>query len=167
MCVYQLLQYLPMQSHQVHPYLEHAGGKQRPSSPPTASLCDAWNCFCSRLYSYWYVVVFSVSAISSSWFWFPPQASLTNSDVIFLKLHAPWDVLCRYAELMNIRMPFRWDNSQQTTNIHSIVLSWKKIPTYKRYHAEFCCEININSVNIHNGKIHFLPQRRFPTQTFH
>lgn len=35
------------------------------------------------------------------------QASVTNSDVIFLKLHAPWDVLCRYAELMNIRMPFR------------------------------------------------------------
>uniref|UniRef100_A0A1A8K498 Anoctamin n=1 Tax=Nothobranchius kuhntae TaxID=321403 RepID=A0A1A8K498_NOTKU len=35
------------------------------------------------------------------------EASLTNSDVIFLKLHAPWDVLCRYAELMNIRMPFR------------------------------------------------------------
>uniref|UniRef100_A0A8D3DVL8 Anoctamin n=1 Tax=Scophthalmus maximus TaxID=52904 RepID=A0A8D3DVL8_SCOMX len=29
------------------------------------------------------------------------------NDVIFLKLHAPWDVLCRYAELMNIRMPFR------------------------------------------------------------
>nr|XP_040029525.1 anoctamin-4 isoform X5 [Gasterosteus aculeatus aculeatus] len=35
------------------------------------------------------------------------EASLTNSDVIFLKLNAPWDVLCRYAELMNIRMPFR------------------------------------------------------------
>ncbi|KAM3859281.1 anoctamin-4-like isoform 2-T2 [Diretmus argenteus] len=35
------------------------------------------------------------------------ESSLTNSDVIFLKLHAPWDVLCHYAELMNIRMPFR------------------------------------------------------------
>ncbi|XP_068163555.1 anoctamin-4-like isoform X1 [Antennarius striatus] len=35
------------------------------------------------------------------------EASVTNSDVIFLKLHAPWDVLCHYAELMNIRMPFR------------------------------------------------------------
>ncbi|CAL8278976.1 unnamed protein product, partial [Gadus morhua 'NCC'] len=35
------------------------------------------------------------------------ESSVTNSDVIFLKLHAPWDVLCRYAELMNIRMPFR------------------------------------------------------------
>ncbi|XP_034719151.1 anoctamin-4-like isoform X1 [Etheostoma cragini] len=35
------------------------------------------------------------------------EASITNSDVLFLKIHAPWDVLCRYAELMNIRMPFR------------------------------------------------------------
>ncbi|XP_075867523.1 anoctamin-4-like [Nelusetta ayraudi] len=35
------------------------------------------------------------------------EASGTNGDVIFLKLHAPWDVLCHYAELMNIRMPFR------------------------------------------------------------
>ncbi|XP_034019164.1 anoctamin-4-like isoform X2 [Thalassophryne amazonica] len=35
------------------------------------------------------------------------EASVTNCDVIFLKLHAPWEVLCRYAELMNIRMPFR------------------------------------------------------------
>ncbi|XP_069048889.1 anoctamin-4 isoform X3 [Lepisosteus oculatus] len=35
------------------------------------------------------------------------ESSLTNSDIIFLKLHAPWEVLCRYAELMNIRMPFR------------------------------------------------------------
>ncbi|KAI1883858.1 hypothetical protein AGOR_G00236360 [Albula goreensis] len=35
------------------------------------------------------------------------EASLTHNDVIFLKLHAPWEVLCRYAELMNIRMPFR------------------------------------------------------------
>ncbi|XP_036374283.1 anoctamin-4-like [Megalops cyprinoides] len=35
------------------------------------------------------------------------EASITHSDVIFLKLHAPWEVLCRYAELMNIRMPFR------------------------------------------------------------
>ncbi|XP_058842183.1 anoctamin-4-like isoform X3 [Acipenser ruthenus] len=35
------------------------------------------------------------------------ESSITNSDIIFLKLHAPWEVLCRYAELMNIRMPFR------------------------------------------------------------
>ncbi|XP_018585647.1 anoctamin-4 isoform X2 [Scleropages formosus] len=35
------------------------------------------------------------------------ESSITNSDVIFVKLHAPWEVLCRYAELMNIRMPFR------------------------------------------------------------
>ncbi|MGH0117212.1 UNVERIFIED_CONTAM: hypothetical protein FKN15_046133 [Acipenser sinensis] len=37
------------------------------------------------------------------------ESSITNSDIIFLKLHAPWEVLCRYAELMNIRMPFRME----------------------------------------------------------
>ncbi|XP_072340942.1 anoctamin-4-like isoform X1 [Scyliorhinus torazame] len=35
------------------------------------------------------------------------ESSLTNSDIMFVKLHAPWEVLCRYAELMNVRMPFR------------------------------------------------------------
>ncbi|XP_032893782.1 anoctamin-4 isoform X2 [Amblyraja radiata] len=35
------------------------------------------------------------------------EASLTNDDIIFVKLHAPWGVLCKYAELMNVRMPFR------------------------------------------------------------
>ncbi|XP_023666281.2 anoctamin-4 isoform X2 [Paramormyrops kingsleyae] len=35
------------------------------------------------------------------------ESSITNNDVIFVKLHATWEVLCRYAELMNIRMPFR------------------------------------------------------------
>ncbi|XP_075456791.1 anoctamin-4 isoform X2 [Ascaphus truei] len=35
------------------------------------------------------------------------ESSITNSDIIFMKLHAPWEVLGRYAELMNVRMPFR------------------------------------------------------------
>lgn len=35
------------------------------------------------------------------------QSSITNSDIIFVKVHAPWEVLGRYAELMNVRMPFR------------------------------------------------------------
>ncbi|XP_028809715.1 anoctamin-4 isoform X2 [Denticeps clupeoides] len=35
------------------------------------------------------------------------ESSITSSDVIFVKLHAPWEVLCRYAELMSVRMPFR------------------------------------------------------------
>uniref|UniRef100_A0A8C0GK40 Anoctamin 4 n=1 Tax=Chelonoidis abingdonii TaxID=106734 RepID=A0A8C0GK40_CHEAB len=34
------------------------------------------------------------------------ESSLTNSDIIFVKLHAPWEVLGRYAEVMNVRMPF-------------------------------------------------------------
>uniref|UniRef100_A0A8D0M5A5 Anoctamin n=2 Tax=Sus scrofa TaxID=9823 RepID=A0A8D0M5A5_PIG len=35
------------------------------------------------------------------------ESSLINSDIIFVKLHAPWEVLGRYAEQMNVRMPFR------------------------------------------------------------
>ncbi|XP_072002458.1 anoctamin-4 isoform X1 [Engystomops pustulosus] len=35
------------------------------------------------------------------------ESSITNSDIMFVKLHAPWEVLGRYAELMNVRMPFR------------------------------------------------------------
>ncbi|XP_072779364.1 anoctamin-4 isoform X1 [Taeniopygia guttata] len=35
------------------------------------------------------------------------ESSLTNSDIMFVKLHAPWEVLGKYAELMNVRMPFR------------------------------------------------------------
>uniref|UniRef100_A0AAV2KYC3 Anoctamin n=1 Tax=Knipowitschia caucasica TaxID=637954 RepID=A0AAV2KYC3_KNICA len=35
------------------------------------------------------------------------EPSLTNNDIMFVKIHIPWDALCRYAEQMNIRMPFR------------------------------------------------------------
>ncbi|XP_053092874.1 anoctamin-3 isoform X4 [Pangasianodon hypophthalmus] len=35
------------------------------------------------------------------------EPSLTNNDIMFVKIHAPWDTLCKYAEQMNIRMPFR------------------------------------------------------------
>uniref|UniRef100_A0A8C6Q1B7 Anoctamin n=1 Tax=Nothobranchius furzeri TaxID=105023 RepID=A0A8C6Q1B7_NOTFU len=35
------------------------------------------------------------------------EPSMTNNDIMFVKIHAPWDTLCKYAEQMNIRMPFR------------------------------------------------------------
>ncbi|XP_067850194.1 anoctamin-3 [Heptranchias perlo] len=34
------------------------------------------------------------------------EPSLTNSDIMFVKLHAPWETICKYAERMKIRMPF-------------------------------------------------------------
>ncbi|XP_072905824.1 anoctamin-3 [Hemitrygon akajei] len=35
------------------------------------------------------------------------EQSITNSDIMFVKLHAPWETICKYAERMNICMPFR------------------------------------------------------------
>ncbi|XP_054900189.1 anoctamin-3 isoform X2 [Poeciliopsis prolifica] len=35
------------------------------------------------------------------------EPSLTNNDIMFVKIHATWDTLCKYAEQMNIRMPFK------------------------------------------------------------
>nr|XP_058937920.1 anoctamin-4 isoform X5 [Kogia breviceps] len=42
------------------------------------------------------------------------ESSLVNSDIIFVKLHAPWEVLGRYAEQMNVRMPFSKEVCQAT-----------------------------------------------------
>ncbi|CAI5763528.1 anoctamin-3 isoform X1 [Podarcis lilfordi] len=35
------------------------------------------------------------------------EPAVTNHDIMFVKIHCPWDTLCKYAERMNIRMPFR------------------------------------------------------------
>ncbi|KAM8939067.1 anoctamin-3 isoform 2-T2 [Pelodytes ibericus] len=34
------------------------------------------------------------------------EPAITNNDIMFVKIHCPWDSLCKYAERMNIRMPF-------------------------------------------------------------
>ncbi|KAG9475741.1 hypothetical protein GDO78_003906 [Eleutherodactylus coqui] len=34
------------------------------------------------------------------------ENAITNNDIMFVKVHCPWDTLCKYAERMNIRMPF-------------------------------------------------------------
>lgn len=54
-------------------------------------------------------------SVSASWDWiikfvyYLPllQPAVTNSDIMFVKIHCPWETLCKYAERMNIRMPFR------------------------------------------------------------
>ncbi|XP_046714804.1 anoctamin-3 isoform X7 [Silurus meridionalis] len=46
------------------------------------------------------------------------EPSLTNNDIMFVKIHAQWDTLCKYAEQMNIRMPFRYRKK--------CYLDWKK-----------------------------------------
>ncbi|EMP28122.1 Anoctamin-3 [Chelonia mydas] len=34
------------------------------------------------------------------------EPAITSNDIMFVKIHCPWDTLCKYAERMNIRMPF-------------------------------------------------------------
>ncbi|XP_078271613.1 anoctamin-3 isoform X2 [Rhinoraja longicauda] len=41
------------------------------------------------------------------------EQSITNTDVMFVKLHAPWETICKYAEIMNIRMPFSCQKSMR------------------------------------------------------
>lgn len=35
------------------------------------------------------------------------EPAIANPDIMFIKIHIPWDTLCKYAERLNIRMPFR------------------------------------------------------------
>ncbi|MGH0141656.1 UNVERIFIED_CONTAM: hypothetical protein FKN15_010469 [Acipenser sinensis] len=39
------------------------------------------------------------------------EPSLTNSDIMFVKTHVPWETLCKYADQLNIRMPFRFQRN--------------------------------------------------------
>uniref|UniRef100_A0A8C5BB60 Anoctamin n=1 Tax=Gadus morhua TaxID=8049 RepID=A0A8C5BB60_GADMO len=53
------------------------------------------------------------------------EPSLTNNDIMFVKIHAPWDTLCKYAEQMNIRMPFRLIRRISSNLISSLLyFSW-------------------------------------------
>ncbi|XP_053092873.1 anoctamin-3 isoform X3 [Pangasianodon hypophthalmus] len=55
------------------------------------------------------------------------EPSLTNNDIMFVKIHAPWDTLCKYAEQMNIRMPFRYRKKCYFSD-------WKKKTMGSRFH---------------------------------
>ncbi|XP_015290452.3 anoctamin-3 isoform X1 [Macaca fascicularis] len=35
------------------------------------------------------------------------EPAIASHDIMFIKIHIPWDTLCKYAERLNIRMPFR------------------------------------------------------------
>uniref|UniRef100_A0A8D3ALN7 Anoctamin n=1 Tax=Scophthalmus maximus TaxID=52904 RepID=A0A8D3ALN7_SCOMX len=59
------------------------------------------------------------------------EPSLTNNDIMFVKVHAPWDTLCKYAEQMNIRMPFRKK---------CYFKDWKSKTLSSRFHRR-CCQM--------------------------
>ncbi|XP_070618034.1 anoctamin-3 isoform X1 [Erythrolamprus reginae] len=41
------------------------------------------------------------------------EPAVTNNDIMFVKIHCPWDTLCKYAERMNIRMPFSFQRNMR------------------------------------------------------
>ena len=44
----------------------------------------------------------------------------TNCNIHFIKLHAPWSLLCTYAEELNLRAPLQvsgWDRQNRTERI--------------------------------------------------
>ncbi|XP_061422730.1 anoctamin-4 [Lethenteron reissneri] len=48
------------------------------------------------------------------------EPSVTNSETVFVKIHAPWEVLCKHAEEMCIRMPFRRKSDGQKKKVKFI-----------------------------------------------
>ncbi|XP_013909321.1 PREDICTED: anoctamin-6-like [Thamnophis sirtalis] len=46
--------------------------------------------------------------------------SVMDEKLIFVKVHAPWEVLCSYAEIMHIKLPLQPDD----TKTHDSALTW-------------------------------------------
>ncbi|KAM3832315.1 anoctamin-6 [Vipera latastei] len=46
--------------------------------------------------------------------------SVMDEKLIFVKVHAPWEVLCRYAEIMHIKLPLQPDDTKK----HDSALTW-------------------------------------------
>ncbi|XP_051886779.1 anoctamin-6 isoform X2 [Pristis pectinata] len=59
--------------------------------------------------------------------------SVLDFKTIFLKLHAPWEVLCRYAEVLHIKLPLQSNDLKQKTSTFNCItklfsVSEDKIP---------------------------------------
>nr|KAF6436853.1 anoctamin 3 [Molossus molossus] len=60
------------------------------------------------------------------------EPAIANADIMFIKIHIPWDTLCKYAERLNIRMPFRKrsyytdQRSKSTGSMHNYFRRLKK-----------------------------------------
>lgn len=91
--------------------------------------------------------------------------SVLDFKTIFLKLHAPWEVLCRYAEVLHIKLPlFSNDLKQKTSTFNCITklfsVDEEKIPPEDEYFtAPF--EMNrIKSFHTQNRDAFFTPATR-------
>ncbi|XP_067906491.1 anoctamin-6 isoform X2 [Heterodontus francisci] len=47
--------------------------------------------------------------------------STLDSKIVFLKLHAPWEVLCRYAELLHIKLPLHSNDLKQKSSTFNCI----------------------------------------------
>lgn len=68
----------------------------------------------------------------ASFLHFQEVADEVNSNVHFFKLHAPWPILCKYAEELNLRAPLQVNN-----NVWQILLnSCFMVVLYSRYEIQ-------------------------------
>ncbi|XP_069037915.1 anoctamin-3 isoform X3 [Lepisosteus oculatus] len=61
------------------------------------------------------------------------EPSLTNNDIMFVKIHAPWEALCKYAEQMSIRMPFRkkcYFTDWKCKSLGRFQRNWRKLKSW-------------------------------------
>ncbi|XP_041072467.1 anoctamin-6 isoform X1 [Carcharodon carcharias] len=91
--------------------------------------------------------------------------SVLDHKCIFLKLHAPWELLCRYAETLHIKLPLQSNDMKQRTSRFNCItkifsVSEDKIPPEPEYFtAPFEME-HINSFQTADRESFFPPATR-------
>uniref|UniRef100_S4RXP0 Anoctamin n=1 Tax=Petromyzon marinus TaxID=7757 RepID=S4RXP0_PETMA len=65
------------------------------------------------------------------------EPSVTNSETVFVKIHAPWEVLCKHAEEMCIRMPFSTHELKSRGEAQGVLRAYKDLhPVTHNLHLE-------------------------------
>ncbi|GCC33558.1 hypothetical protein chiPu_0012028 [Chiloscyllium punctatum] len=91
--------------------------------------------------------------------------SVMDHSLIFLKLHAPWDLLCRYAELLHIKLPLHSNDIKQKPSTFNCItkifsVDEDKIPPEPEYFTAPFEMDRIKSFQIDDHDSFFSPATR-------